>query len=67
MLEDINLLNVEQMADKIKSTVGTVYSWVSSGKIPQWCIVKMGRSLRFDSKAVSKWLNSMRAKPMPAI
>ena len=65
--KDITLLDVEEMAEKIKSTVGTVYGWVSSRKIPQWCIIKTGGSLRFDSNAVSKWLDSLRAAPMPAI
>ena len=63
--EDITLLNVEEMAQKIKSTVGTVYGWVSLKKIPEWCIVRPGRSLRFDNDKVNQWLNSLRAAPLP--
>lgn len=65
MAKDITLLDVAQMAEKIKSTVGTVYVWVSSKKIPEWCVIKVGRSLRFDALAVSQWLDSLRAEPLP--
>jgi len=65
--EDIRLLDVEEMAEKIKSTVGTVYAWVSSRKIPEWCIVRPGRSLRFDKDKVNQWLNSLRVAPLPVV
>ena len=53
---DITLLNVQEMANKLKSTVGTVYSWVSMRKIPTDCVVKLGRKLLFDLDAVNRWL-----------
>ncbi len=53
---DITLLNVQEMAAKLKSTVGTVYAWVSMRKIPTDCVVKLGRKLLFDLDAVNQWL-----------
>lgn len=60
------LINVVEMSQKIKTTVGTVYAWVSMKRIPHWCIVKVGRSLKFDEMAVEKWLNGCRLAPIPA-
>ena len=58
MQEDITLLNVNEMADKLKSTVGTVYAWVSMRKIPSQCVIKIGRKLLFNLNEVNNWLQS---------
>lgn len=58
MQEDITLLNVNEMADKLKSTVGTVYAWVSMRKIPSQCVIKIGRKLLFNLSEVNNWLQS---------
>ena len=65
MEKEIKLLDVPGLAKKLKSTVGTVYGWASSGKIPKWCVIKTGSSLRFDEDMINKWLDSLRAKPIP--
>lgn len=61
-----NLINVQQMADKLCSTAGSVYAKVSTRQIPGWCIVKVGKRVLFDEDAVNKWLESMRCGPLPA-
>lgn len=65
--EDITLLNVEEMAQKIKSTAGTVYAWVSMHKIPANCVVKLGGKLLFDLNAVNQWLVSCKQKTTPLV
>ena len=62
----MQLINVTEMADKLKTTSGTIYAWVSSRKIPAWCIIKQSRSLKFDIEAVDRWLNSKRLAPLPS-
>ncbi len=56
----MNLITVNELADKIHSTIGTVYSWVSMRRIPATCIVKLGRKLLFDLDAVNQWLESCK-------
>jgi hypothetical protein len=33
---------------------------VCLGKIPQECVVKLGRALRFEKDAVDRWINGKR-------
>lgn len=54
------LLSVEEMARYIGSTKGSIYTFKCEGKIPKECIIKMGRSLRFDVIEVDKWLDSLK-------
>lgn len=61
-----SLITVQRMAEKLCSTVGSIYAKVSAKQIPNWCIVKVGRRLLFDENAVDKWLESMRCGPLPA-
>ena len=63
MQEDITLLNVNEMADKLKSTVGTVYAWVSMRRIPSQCVIKIGRKLLFNLSEVNNWLQSCCLHP----
>lgn len=62
----MTLLTVKQMAEKLCSTVGSIYAKVSAKQIPEWCIVKVSKRLLFDEDAVNKWLESMRCGPLPA-
>lgn len=50
------LLSVKELAAYIGSTTGSIYTLKSKGEIPKNCIVKRGRSLRFDVIAVDKWI-----------
>lgn len=64
----MKLINVKQMAEKLCSTVGSIYTYVSTRQIiPVECVVKIGRSVRFDEEAVDRWLNSLKKEPLPSI
>ena len=64
----MKLINVKQMAEKLCSTVGSIYPYVSTRQvIPVECVVKIGRSVRFDEEAVDRWLNSLKKEPLPSI
>ncbi len=64
----MKLINVKQMAEKLCSTVGSIYTYVSTRQvIPVGCVVKIGRSVRFDEEAVDQWLNSLKKEPLPGI
>lgn len=54
------LFTVKELADYIGSTKGSIYAFKCEGKIPKECIIKMGKSLRFDVIAIDKWLDSLR-------
>lgn len=59
------LLDVNELADWLYSTKGSIYSLVSMGKIPANCVVHRGRRLLFDREAVMAWLMSLRGKSFP--
>jgi excisionase family DNA binding protein len=33
-----------------------IYKWVSSGKIPKWCVTKLGTKTLFKRESVEQWL-----------
>ena len=53
------LLSVEELAQYIGSTPKTVYTLKCKGKIPAKCIVKRGKSLRFDIIEVDNWIKEL--------
>ncbi len=55
------LLNVEGLEKYLSIPRATIYSWVSTGKIPAKAIVRLGRSLRFDVKEVDAWVEENKA------
>jgi excisionase family DNA binding protein len=54
------LLTVDGLSDYLSMPKPTIYTWVCLRKIPAPCIVKLGRSLRFDVEAVDNWVNAQR-------
>lgn len=53
---EIELLTVEEMMKKFKVSKVTIYNWIKTG-LPS---IKMGRTLRFDSKEVMEWVDRNR-------
>ena len=51
------LLNVKQLSEYISMPAPTIYTYVSTGKIPAECIKRIGRALKFDVGAVDRWVN----------
>ncbi len=56
------LLKVEELAALMGSTPKTIYSLKCRGKIPANCIVKRGKSLRFDIVEVEKWIDNLKGE-----
>lgn len=50
------LLNVKQLSEYISMPVATIYTYVHTGKIPNYCIRRIGRALKFDITEVDKWV-----------
>ena len=53
------LLTAEQVSDMLQVSKSTVYRWVHYDFIPY---IKIGGALRFDEKAVKKWLKARESK-----
>ncbi len=53
------LLTVGELAERLNVSVGTVYHWTASRRIP---FLKVGRRVAFDPGVVSAWL-SERSRP----
>lgn len=51
------LMNVRQLSAYLALPVATLYTWVSLRRIPDDCIVHLGRTLRFDREAVDRWVS----------
>ena len=61
------LLTVKELAVYIGTTVGSIYTLTHMGKIPRECVVKLGRSLRFEREAIDAWINQQKPSgPSPA-
>lgn len=48
-----NLMGVQQAADYLGLSVGTIYQWRSQHKIPY---IKVGRKLKFKKDQLDQWL-----------
>ena len=55
------LMNVKELSSYLSMPVATVYAYVGRGKIPQDCIKRIGRALKFDRLAVDRWINGSAA------
>jgi excisionase family DNA binding protein len=49
------LLTIEELSHKLKVSKSTVYRWVHYDFIPH---IKISGAVRFEEKAVRKWLNT---------
>lgn len=59
-LEGRKLLDVDGLSRYLSMPKATIYTWVSSHKLPPETIVRLGRSLRFDRVEVDRWVESNR-------
>lgn len=56
---DRRFVAIEDLAQYLSLTKGTLYVWVSQRRIPY---LKMGGALRFDLKEIENWLKDKRIK-----
>jgi excisionase family DNA binding protein len=55
------LLDYEELSNLLKVPKGTLYAWVSEGRIP---FIRLGpRTVRFDTEQVQEWLRSRQVTP----
>lgn len=54
------LLDVDGLEKYLALPKATIYTWVSTGKIPKKAIVHLGRALRFDREEIDRWVNGLR-------
>lgn len=57
------LMTIRQLSDYLAVPVATLYTMRCLGRIPSDCIVRFGRSLRFDRQAVDRWIGERRGRP----
>ena len=50
------LMDVKQLSAYISMPISTIYTYVSTGKIPAACIKRIGRALKFEVGAVDRWI-----------
>ena len=53
------LMTVEEVAECLRTTPGTVYTWKSMGIIPAKCVKKIGRKLLFIAREIEVWVNNL--------
>ena len=52
--------DIHQLAKELGLSESGIYQWVNQKRIP---FVKMGRSLRFDSEEIKKWIEAKKVRP----
>ena len=57
------LIAVKELSEYISMPVPTIYTYVSTGKIPADCIKRIGRALKFEVEAVNRWISAVSASP----
>jgi predicted DNA-binding transcriptional regulator AlpA len=50
------LMDIKELSEYISMPVPTIYTYVSTGKIPADCIKRIGRALKFEVGAVDRWI-----------
>ncbi|WP_372457456.1 helix-turn-helix transcriptional regulator [Mycobacterium intracellulare] len=58
------LLDIQQLADRLKVSVGCIRAWRLRGEGPP--AIKLGSVLRWDSQEVIEWINSRRESELHA-
>lgn len=56
------LMNVRELSEYISMPIASIYTYVHTHKIPDNCIKRMGRALRFDVGQVDTWINAISAE-----
>jgi len=51
------LFNVKELSAYLSMPTATIYTYVNAGKIPDSCIRRIGRALRFEKAAVDRWVS----------
>jgi excisionase family DNA binding protein len=61
-----NLMNIQQAADYLGLSVGTIYQWRCQHKIPY---IKVGRNLKFKKDHLDQWLadRTVQVRPEPSL
>ena len=55
------LMNIKELSEYLGTSKGSLYTMVFMRKIPKECIVKIGRSLRFEKEGIDRWINAASA------
>ena len=54
-------MNISELSAYLGTPKGSIYTMVCMRKIPQECVVKLGRALRFEKEAIDRWINEKRS------
>lgn len=54
------LMNIKELSEYLGTPKGSIYTMVCLRKIPQDCVVKLGRALRFEREAIDAWVNGQK-------
>lgn len=56
-VETINLLTLEEVADRLKVSIFTVRRWIHKGELPAY---RVGRGWRIGADELNQWLETHR-------
>lgn len=54
------LLNTKELSEYLGTPKGSIYVMVHLRKIPPECVVKLGKSLRFEKAGIDRWITGNR-------
>ena len=55
----MKLIDIKKLSEKTAVKIKTLYSWRASGVIPADCVVSIEGLVRFDERAIEKWLETL--------
>jgi excisionase family DNA binding protein len=55
------LMNINELSAYLGTPKASIYTMVCLRKIPRACVVKLGRSLRFEKDGIDKWITERKA------
>ena len=60
------LMNVKELCQYLAIPKATLYTYVSTGKVPSNCVKRIGRSLKFEKVEIDEWINGASTPGGPA-
>lgn len=60
------LMNVKELSAYISMPIATIYTYAHTRRIPDYCIRRIGRTLRFDVSQIDQWVSADRPNLKPS-
>ncbi|WP_428898436.1 DNA binding domain-containing protein [Parelusimicrobium proximum] len=60
-MKEKKLMDIKELAEYLSMPTATLYTMKCERRFPAGCVVKIGRSLRFDKAAIDNWIEEQKS------